>query len=102
MHLHVALQKSTPWKCATQEARFGKIRSRRLKSEHRPLRVSMIDSQVRERSYFDIPTSDLEFFRKLFCRAQRRAEITEFVIDFVRSFDGLSNFFAEQRAIAFA
>jgi hypothetical protein len=38
----------------------------------------------------------------LFCRAQRRTEITEFVVDFVRSFDGLSNLFAEQRAIAFA
>ena len=47
---------------------------------------------------FDIPTSDLE----LFCRAQRRTEITQFVVDLGRSFDGLSNFFAEQRAIAFA
>jgi hypothetical protein len=41
-------------------------------------------------------------FSELFCRAQRRAEIAEFVIDLVWSFDGLSNFFAEQRAIAFA
>jgi hypothetical protein len=41
-------------------------------------------------------------FSELFCRAQRRAEIAEFVIDLGRSFDSLSNFFAEQRAIAFA
>jgi hypothetical protein len=60
--------------------------------------ASPSDSRARERPDFDIPTPDLE----LFCRAQRRTEITEFVIDLGRSFDGLSNFFAEQRAIAFA
>jgi hypothetical protein len=56
-------QKSATWKCATQEARFGEIRNARLKPEYRPLRTSMIDSQVRERSFFEIPTSDLEFFQ---------------------------------------
>ena len=39
---------------------------------------------------------------QLLCRAQRRTKITQFVIDLVRFFDSLSNFFAEQRAIAFA
>src|SRR6266403_405384 len=38
----------------------------------------------------------------LLCGAQRRTEITQFIIDLVRFFDSLSNFFAEQRAIAFA
>ena len=38
----------------------------------------------------------------LFCRAQCRTEITEFVVDLGRSFDSLSNFFAEQRSVAFA
>src|SRR5260370_23118763 len=41
-------------------------------------------------------------FAHLLCRAQRRTKITQFVVDLVRSFDSLSNFFAEQRAIAFA
>jgi hypothetical protein len=78
---------------------LSEIRSRCLKS-----RVATFtgyvpgDSQSSERPDFDIPTSDLE----LFCRAQRRTEITEFVVDLGRSFDGLSNFFAEQRAIPFA
>ena len=83
-----------------QEARFRKIRSLRLKSRLATfygLRRRAIRG-LRERPDFDIPTPDLE----LFCRAQRRTEITEFVVDLGRSFDGLSNFFAEQRAIAFA
>src|SRR5206468_12249145 len=42
------------------------------------------------------------WFSGLFCRAQRGAEIAEFVVNLTRSFDGLSNFFAEQCAIAFA
>src|SRR5204863_7803363 len=42
------------------------------------------------------------WFFGLFCRAQRRAEIAEFVVNLTGSFNGLSNFFAEQRAIAFA
>ena len=42
------------------------------------------------------------WFSGLFCRAQRRAEIAEFVVNLTGSFNGLSNFFAEQRAIAFA
>jgi hypothetical protein len=56
------------------------------------------DSQARERPDFDIPTSALD----LFCCAQRRTEITKFVVDFVWPFDSLSNFFAKQRAIPFA
>jgi len=77
---------------------LAEIRSRCLKS-----RVATFtgyvpgDSQSPER-LISIFRSDLE----LFCRAQRRTEITEFVVDLGRSFDGLSNFFAEQRAIAFA
>jgi hypothetical protein len=54
---------STPLKCVTQEARFRKIRSSRPKPEYRPRRVaSMADSQVRDSSYFDLPSSDFEFF----------------------------------------
>ena len=37
----------------------------------------------------------------LFCSAQRCTEITKFVVDLGWSFNGLSNFFAEQRSIAF-
>jgi hypothetical protein len=80
----------------TQEAPFRKIRNRRLKS-----RIATFTQAIRrlvKRPDFDIRTSDLE----LFCRAQRRTKITEFVVDLGRSFDGLSNFFAEERAIAFA
>ena len=70
--------------------------SRKIASSNLLRAASPSDS--RERPDFDIPTSDFE----LFCRTQRRTEITEFVVDLGRSFDGLSNFFAEQRAIAFA
>jgi hypothetical protein len=83
-----------------QEARFRKNQkpSPKIATSDLLRAASPSDSRARERPDFDIPTPDLE----LFCRAQRRTEITEFVIDLGRSFDGLSNFFAEQRAIAFA
>ncbi len=84
--------------CATQEARFRKIRSCRLKPEYES--VPAVQWPIDRVVNAPISTSDLEF-SELFCRAQRRTEIAEFVIDLVRSFDGLSNFFAEQRAIAF-
>jgi hypothetical protein len=70
----------------------------RLKPICEPLRgASTTNLQVRDPS---IPTGGLKSYG-LFCRAKRRTEITEFVINLVRAFHGLSNFFAEQRAIAF-
>jgi hypothetical protein len=48
-----------------------------------------------------IATADLKSCG-LFCRAERRTKITEFVVDLVRPFHCLSNFFAEERAIALA
>src|SRR6266481_2757815 len=48
---------------------FRKIRSPRPKLEYRPLRTaSMAGSEVREYSYFDLPSSDLEFFRTILPR----------------------------------
>src|SRR4029077_6529476 len=52
MRLQAALQSSTLSKHATQQARFRKIRSSRLKPKYRPLRAaSMADSQALECSY---------------------------------------------------
>jgi len=94
IRLHVALQKSTPSNARRRRHAFGN-----QKPDYGSLPAVQwpIDRVVNG----PISISDLEF-SELFCRAQRRTEIAEFVIDLVRSFDGLSNFFAEQRAIAFA
>src|SRR6266508_4433940 len=69
-------EERAPWKCRRQQARFRRIRSRRLKSRIATFTAfaaaATSDSRSRERPDFDIPTSDLE----LFCRAQRLTEIT--------------------------
>src|SRR4029077_3007588 len=54
---------STPLKCVTQEVRFRKIRSSRRNPniDFYELR-QWADSQVRDSSYFDLPSSDFEFF----------------------------------------
>ena len=82
---HIAKMASAA--CTTQEnIRVARSLDANLDEVHQP--------PIRRLVIAYISLADLKSYG-LFRRAKRRTEITEFVIDLVRAFDSLSNFFAE-------